>query len=217
MPTILFDLDGTLVDSAADLHAAADRMAASLGIPPFSRAEILSWIGDGARALITKALASRHRAFDEDAFQAFLADYTANAAVETEAFPGVAATLARLREQGFRLAVCTNKPEGATRALLDALDLAGHFDAVGGGDTFPFRKPDPRHLLATLQAAGGSREATLMVGDHRNDVEAAKAAKLPVVFATWGYGTRAMADGADAIASHPADLLALAPRLLAEA
>lgn len=214
MPTILFDLDGTLVDSAPDLHAAADRMAASLGLAPFSRAEIISWIGDGARALIEKALASRNHPFDEAAFQAFLADYTANAAVETEAFPGVAATLSRLADAGFTLAVCTNKPEAATRALLDALALTHHFAAIGGGDTFPFKKPDPRHLLATLESAGGAPDSALMVGDHRNDVDAAKGAKLPVVFATWGYGTRAMADGADAIAAHPADLLSLAPRLL---
>lgn len=215
MPTILFDLDGTLVDSAADLHAAANRMAETLGLAPFTRGEIVSWIGDGARALIEKALASRNHPFDEAAFQAFLADYTANAAVHTEAFPGVAATLARLADEGFTLAVCTNKPEAATRHVLDALKLSPHFAAIGGGDTFPFRKPDPRHLLATLEAAGGAPGSALMVGDHRNDVEAAKGAKLPVVFATWGYGTRAMADGADAVAAHPADLLSLAPRLLA--
>ncbi|MFQ3622193.1 MAG: HAD-IA family hydrolase [Acetobacteraceae bacterium] len=214
MRTILFDLDGTLVDSAADLHAAADRMAERLGLAPFSRAEIVSWIGDGARALVEKALRARAHPFDRGAFDAFLADYTANAAVETRPFDGIDAALDALRAGGFRLAVCTNKPEAAARALLQALGLARHFAAIGGGDSFPVRKPDPRHLLATLDAAGGRAEAALMVGDHRNDVEAANGALIPCVFAVWGYGTVQMAEGAAATAAHPADLPALADRLV---
>lgn len=212
--TILFDLDGTLVDSAADLHAAADRMADRLGLAPFSRAEIVSWIGDGARALIEKALHARAHPFDQHAFDAFLADYTVNAAVQTRPFDGIEAALDALCAAGFRLAVCTNKPEAAARALLEALGLARYFAAIGGGDSFPVRKPDPRHLLATLDAAGASAASALMVGDHRNDVEAANAALIPCVFADWGYGTAQMAEGAAAIAAHPADLPALADRLV---
>jgi phosphoglycolate phosphatase len=213
-PTVLFDLDGTLVDSAPDLHAAADRMAASLGLAPYSRAEIVGMIGDGAKALVTRALAARGRGFDEAAYEAFLADYTAHAAVETHPFPGIAALLDALEAQGWRLAVCTNKPEAAARALLDALGLADRFAAIGGGDSFPVRKPDPAHVRATLSAAGGDPARTVMIGDHHNDVQAARGAGIPCVFATWGYGTAAMAEGAAAIAAHPDEVPALLERLV---
>ncbi len=212
--TALFDLDGTLVDSAPDLHAATDRMMARLGLPGFTRAEVVAMVGDGARALVTRALAARGRGFDQAACEAFLADYTHHAAVATRPFAGIPEALAALAQAGWRLAVCTNKPEAAARALLAALGLARHFAALGGGDSFPVRKPDPGHPLATLRLAGGHPEAAVLVGDHRNDVAAAAAAGLPCVFVAWGYGPAAMAEGAAAVAHTPADLLALLPRLL---
>jgi len=204
--TAVFDLDGTLVDSAPDLHAALDRLMASLGTPPFTRQEVVGMIGDGVKVLVERALAARGLAFDPAALEAFSADYTAHAAVETRLFPGIAKALTMLEAEGWRLAICTNKPAAATAALLEALGLAGRFAAVGGGDSFPFRKPDPRHLLATLRAAGGEPSRAVMIGDHRNDVAAARGAGLPCLFAGWGYGPPVMAEGAAAILAHPEDL-----------
>jgi phosphoglycolate phosphatase len=158
------------------------------------------------KVLVERALAARGLGFDPAALEAFSADYTAHAAVETRLFPGIPQALAALEAEGWRLAVCTNKPAAATAALLEALGLVGRFAAVGGGDSFPVRKPDPRHLLATLQAAGGEPSRAVMIGDHRNDVAAARGAGLPCLFAGWGYGPPAMAEGAVAILPHPAEL-----------
>jgi phosphoglycolate phosphatase len=191
--TAIFDLDGTLVDSAPDLHAAINRQMAARGLSGFALPEIVAMVGDGARALVERALAARGKPFDAAALEAFLADYTAHAAVETRPYPGILATLETLEARGWRLAVCTNKPEQAAREVLAALDLARFFAAVGGGDSYPTRKPDPAHVLATLRDAGGDPAHAVMIGDHHNDIAAAEAAGIPAIFAAWGYGTPAMA------------------------
>ena len=198
----VFDLDGTLVDSAPDLHAALDRLMATRGLPPFGRPEVVAMIGDGAKVLVERALAARQRPFDAAALDHFLADYTAHAAVETRLFPGIEAALDTLARDGdgWRMAVCTNKPVGAARDLLGALGLLDRFAAIGGGDSFPVRKPDPAHLLATIEQAGGMGAGAVMIGDHRNDVAAARGAGIPCVFVGWGYGPLAMADGAPVVA-----------------
>ena len=216
-PVAVFDLDGTLVDSAPDIHAALDRLMAGLGLPGFTRPEVVGMIGDGVRVLVGRALAARGRPFAEAALADFTADYTARAAEQTALFPGIAEVLAGLEAAGWRLAVCTNKPAVATAALLEALGLAGRFAAVGGGDSFPTRKPDPAHVRATLALAGGSADRAVMIGDHRNDVVAGIGAGLPCVFASWGYGTPAMAEGAAAVAARPQELATLLPALLARA
>ena len=216
-PTLVLDLDGTLVDSVPDLAAALNRAMAARGLDGFGRAEVAAMVGDGARALYARACTARGAHFDDEGFAAFLADYTAHAAVETRAFPGAIEALGLLQAQGWRLAVCTNKPVAATHALLDALGLGHLFAAVGGGDSFPVRKPDPAHLLMTLAAAGGSAEAAVMVGDHRNDVAAAAGAGVPCIFAAWGYGPAAMAEGAAAVAEGFADVPGLAQRLVGAA
>ena len=196
----VFDLDGTLVDSAPDLHAALDRLMAARGLPPFGRPEVVAMIGDGAKVLVERALAARQRPFDAAALDHFLADYTAHAAVETRLFPGIEAALDTIARDGWRMAVCTNKPVGAARDLLGALGLLDRFAAIGGGDSFPVRKPDPAHLLATIEQAGGMGAGAVMIGDHRNDVAAARGAGIPCVFVGWGYGPLAMADGAPVVA-----------------
>jgi phosphoglycolate phosphatase len=144
----------------------------------------------------------------------FSADYGAHAVVETTAYPGVADGLKSLADEGWRLAVCTNKPEAAARALLAGLGLASLFAAIGGGDSFPVRKPNPAHLLATLKAAGGQPNRAVMAGDHANDVAAACGAGLPCIFAAWGYGPPWMAEGAVAVAQDFPELAAIARRLL---
>jgi phosphoglycolate phosphatase len=192
----VFDLDGTLVDSAPDLHAALDRLMAVKRLPGFARAEVVGMIGDGVRVLLERAYAARSIALDEADLQHFMTDYEANAAVLTRAFDGIPELLGGLRDAGWRLAVCTNKPEGAARVLLSGLGLDGHFSALGGGDSFPMRKPDPGHLRATLAAAGAAPEDAVMIGDHRNDIDAARGAGVRAIFAGWGYGPHSMAGGA---------------------
>lgn len=208
-PVALFDLDGTLVDSVPDIHAALDRMMARLGRPGFGRAEVTAMIGDGVRALVERALAARGLGFDQAVLEGFGADYTAHAAEATALFPGIAEVLEGLEKAGWRMAICTNKPAKATAALLGALGIGGRFVAVGGGDSFLVRKPDPEHLLATLRAAGGEVSRAVMVGDHRNDVLAARGAGVPCLFAGWGYGAPEMAEGAEVVARPEALLAAL--------
>jgi phosphoglycolate phosphatase len=207
-PCAVFDLDGTLVDSAPDLHAALDRLMAVKRLPGFARAEVVAMIGDGVRVLLERAYAARGIALDEADLQHFMTDYEANAAVLTRAFDGIPELLGGLRDAGWRLAICTNKPEGAARVLLSGLGLDGHFSALGGGDSFPMRKPDPGHLRATLAAAGAAPEDAVMIGDHRNDIEAARGAGVRAIFAGWGYGPHSMAGGAP-IAADVAALSAM--------
>ncbi|MDP3417582.1 HAD-IA family hydrolase [Falsiroseomonas sp.] len=211
-PIAVFDLDGTLVDSAPDLHAALDRLMAVRALPGFARAEVVAMIGDGAKVLVERALAARGLPFDQPALEAFLEDYGANAAVETAAFPGIREVVADLVRDGWRLAVCTNKPVSPAITLLRELGLAEHFAAIGGGDSYPTRKPDPAHLLATLRDAGGRAEDAVMIGDHHNDMAAARGAGVRPIFAGWGYGPVAMAAGAP-IAATPAGLQPLLARL----
>lgn len=212
--TLLLDLDGTLANSAPDLTAALNRTMAGRGLAPFSLSETTAMIGDGVRRLVERAFAARGRPMEEEALDAFIADYASHSADATRLYPDVAATLRNLHARGWRLAVCTNKLESPARDLLDALGIGGLFAAIGGGDSFPVRKPDPAHLLATLRAAGGVADRAVMAGDHRNDVRAAHGAGLPCVFAGWGYGTAAMAAEADAVAEHFTDLPVIAERLL---
>ncbi len=212
--TLVLDLDGTLVDSVPDLAAALNRAMAAQGLSAFSRAEVAAMVGDGARALHSRACTARGKAADEPGFAAFLADYTAHAAVGTRAYPGAEDALALMRGRGWRFAVCTNKPEAAARAMLHALGLAHWFAAVGGGDSFAMRKPDPAHLLQTLAAADGGAALSVMVGDHRNDVLAAAGAGVACIFARWGYGPAGMGEGAAATADEFAEVPALAERLV---
>lgn len=212
--TILFDLDGTLIDSVPDLAAALNRLLAARGLAGFGYEAVAGMVGDGAAVLVARAFAARCRTPDEAARTEFIADYTAHSAEGTRVYPGVVAALERLARDGWRMAVCTNKPEAAAHATLAALGLDHWFAAVGGGDSFPTRKPDPAHLLATLAAAGGERERAVMAGDHHNDVAGAIACAMPCVFAAWGYGPIEAGVGATAIARSAAELPALLNGLL---
>jgi phosphoglycolate phosphatase len=208
------DLDGTLVDTVPDLAAALNRLMRARGLPPFSHPETAAMVGDGVAALVRKAFAARGGTPDDAATGEFAADYAAHAAIDSRLYPDVLPVLQDLAAAGWQLAICTNKPEGAARSLLAALGLLELMEAVGGGDSFPVRKPDPAHMLATLAAAGGSIGQALMLGDHANDVVAARGAGLPCVFAAWGYGPIAMAADAAAIARDITELPAIAERLV---
>lgn len=214
MRTLVLDLDGTLLDTVPDLVSALNRALLDHGVPAFAQPEAAPMVGDGARVFYQRACAAREIPFAEPEFEAFLADYTAHAADDTRPFPGVTDTLRAMQSTGWQFAVCTNKPAAATHALLDTLQLTPWFASIGCGDSFPVRKPDPKHLLLTLAAASADPAHALMVGDHRNDVQAALGANIPCIFAGWGYGNPDMATGAVAAAAHFTDLPALAERLL---
>ena len=176
------------------------------GLPRAARPEVTALVGNGVRVLLAGLFANRDATLSEAALAEFQTYYAAHAAVETRPFPGIREALQILAQSGWGLTVCTNKPEAAARALLAELDLLRWFAAVGAGDSFPVRKPDPAHLLSTLEAAGGNADGAIMVGDHLNDVSAALGAGLPCIFAAWGYGDPAMSAGATAIAQTVAEL-----------
>jgi phosphoglycolate phosphatase len=212
--TLLLDLDGTLVDTVPDIAAALNRLMIARALPLFTVAEVAAMVGDGVAALVERAFAARGKVPDAAALDDFTADYSAHVAVDSCLYPHVAEELAALHRHGWTLAVCTNKPEAAARALLAAVGLLPLLQAVGGGDSFPVRKPDPAHLLATLVRAGGKPDRAVMLGDHRNDVVAARGAGVACIFAAWGYGPVAMAHGGDAVASDMAQAAAIAARLV---
>ncbi|NKF23895.1 phosphoglycolate phosphatase [Solimonas sp. C16B3] len=195
---LVFDLDGTLIDSVEDLRAALNRLLAGRGRPPLERSAVQAMVGDGARKLVERALTAAHGAAPDvatldPALTAFLADYEAAAAVHTRAYPGVREVLTRLRGAGLKLAICTNKPYAASVAVLDALQLSDAFDAVIGGDSTPARKPDPQPLQAALDALGLPPGGAVMIGDGPHDALAAAAAGTGFIGVTYGYGTAGFA------------------------
>lgn len=210
MPLAIFDLDGTLVHSAPDIAAVLNRALARRALPPFPLPEVQGMIGDGARALLDKAFGRRGAAWDARDLDPFLEELEANGARLSRPYDGVPEALDALAAAGWRLAVCTNKPEAPARAVLAALGLLPRFAAVLGGDTLPVRKPDPGHVRGVLAACGAAPAQAAMIGDHANDGMAARGAGVRSVFAAWGYGAD---PGADDVAARPRDL----PRLLGAA
>ncbi|HYZ41158.1 MAG TPA: phosphoglycolate phosphatase [Stellaceae bacterium] len=186
---LVFDLDGTLVDSVPDLQAALNEMLRQRGRRPLTPVQVRRMVGDGVPALVSRALAvsGADPAEAVTALPSFLEIYEANAARLTRPYPGVPGTLRALRRRGYRTAICTNKPQRATVAVLQGLDLLPLFDAIAGGDRFPFRKPDPGHLLALITELGAKSAATAMVGDNENDAAAAHAAAVPFLLMRYGY------------------------------
>lgn len=186
MLAVVFDLDGTLIDSAPDIAAVLNRVLAAEGLAPLTLEEVRAMIGDGAKHLLERGFAARGAQAGPQHLAEFMADYQANPVRETVCYPGMAEVLATLRGQGRVLGLCTNKPFGPTLRILEELGLVRHFAAITGGDSTPYRKPDPRHLAATL--AGMEVSNAIMVGDHANDLLAAAGLGLDAVFVTWGYG-----------------------------
>ena len=186
--TIVFDLDGTLVDTAPDLSNALNHVLTARGHDPVPAAAVREAVGRGARAMIEEALERAATQDDVDRMLAdFLVHYEANIAAESRPFPGAVAALERLSSAGARLAVCTNKRESLTRMLLQALELQDYFAATAGRDTFGVSKPDPGHLLGVIAAAGGEPSRAVMVGDSAVDIAAARGAGVPSILVTFGY------------------------------
>lgn len=223
-PVAVFDLDGTLAETAGDLIGTLNVILAREGLAPLPLERARDLLGAGARALIQRGFSAEGVALEparlERLFADFLAYYGDHLTDHSHLFPGVGAALDRLEAEGFRLAVCTNKVERHARDLLAALGLAPRFAAIVGKDTFPFSKPDPRHITATIEAAGGDPARSVMVGDSRADVDAARAAGVPVVGVTFGYTAVPMRELApDRLIAHfddlPAAVAALVPRAAA--
>lgn len=208
---ILFDLDGTLVDTAPDLAAATDYALDRAGRAAIGLDATRSMVGDGARALLEKGFRASGGmpapAQFEAAFNDFMIYYGRHLADTSRPFPGVVTCLAALAERDYALAVCTNKPEELSCSLLDQLGLSDFFGAVVGGDSLLVRKPDPGHIHGTLERLGPTFDWAAMVGDSANDVNAAKAAGLPCVVVSFGYTQIAPHQlGGDRLIDHFADL-----------
>jgi phosphoglycolate phosphatase len=186
--TIVFDLDGTLVDTAPDLTNALNHVLTARGYAPVPPAAVREVVGRGARVMIEQALQMARAKDDVDGMLAdFLIHYEANIAAVSRPFPGAVAALDRLAAAGARLAVCTNKRERLTRLLLQALDIEGYFTALAGRDTLGVSKPDPGHLTGTIALAGGDVSRAVMVGDSTVDIAAARAASVPSILVSFGY------------------------------
>jgi phosphoglycolate phosphatase len=184
---VVFDLDGTLVHSAPDLHAAANRMLEEIGEAPLTLAEVTSFVGNGIPVLVDRVMAARGLAPDRHAglLARYMAHYRADPATLATLMPGVRAALDAMAAAGVPMAICTNKPEAPTRDMLATLGIAGAFDAVVGGDTLPVKKPDPGPLL---RAAGMlAQDFTLFVGDSEVDAETARRAGMAFALYTGGY------------------------------
>ena len=188
-PTLVFDLDGTLVDSLADLRASLNYMLHGLNRRELSSDEVRKMIGDGTHALVGRALRARgNNDVDlESAHETFLNYYEAAPTRLSRLYPDVANTLESLGKSGVQLGICTNKQQAATHAVLEGLGIAQHFSAIVGGDIAPFRKPDPRHLLAVLEKLGVSPKESVMIGDNENDYAAGRGAGTAVVLMRYGY------------------------------
>jgi phosphoglycolate phosphatase len=191
-PAILvFDLDGTLADTAADLTATLNVILAREGLPAVPLADARKLIGAGARTLIQRGFAAAGRDLAPERLQRlysdFIARYDDHIADETRLFPGVEAALDRFEAAGFVFAVCTNKLENSSRLLLTALGLAHRFRAICGQDTFKIAKPDRRIFDETVARAGGDPSHAIMIGDSATDIETARAAGAPVVAVDFGY------------------------------
>ena len=184
----VFDLDGTLVDSVEGMTLAVNRLLRSLKAPPLVCKQAAIFLGHGLETLARRACRFRGVVATDDEIRHFVDDYRLDPLTGTRLYPGVAQTLSSLAQEGWRLAVCTNKAEQAALTILEGLDIIGYFDVVCGGDAMGSPKPDPRHIQHTLRLGGLESLPTVMIGDNAVDVAAAAGYGIPCVFASWGYG-----------------------------
>ena len=205
---VLFDLDGTLVDSVPDLAQAVDQMLQALGRPVAGEAKVRTWVGNGAAMLVKRALADSMQPSYEDAefdraYALFLQFYGAATAESSQLYPGATACLSALADAGVAMGLVTNKPITFTRTMLESFDLDRYFQVVLGGDCLAQKKPSPEPLLEAAKRCGADISQTLMVGDSKSDLAAARAANCPVACVPYGY-------------NHGLDIADFKPDLLVE-
>ncbi|MEM9738356.1 MAG: HAD hydrolase-like protein [Pseudomonadota bacterium] len=210
--TIVFDLDGTLVESAPDLLNALNHTVGPLGIAPIDLHDIRAMIGRGAKAMIQAAFEAEGRHLEpknmEALWTSFISHYQSNIAVDSYLFDGVEIALADLKNSGATLSVCTNKTQGLSDQLLNELAVAHLFSSVVGSDSVPAKKPDGGHILTAISRAGGTSRKAIMVGDSRTDEKAAQNAGLPFIFVPFGYEVAAVEDiTKSAVLNHYSELL----------
>ena len=218
-PTVVYDLDGTLADTAADLMGALNAVLEREGMGPLPIENAKTMLGAGGRALIARAFAASGRELPprklEALFGDFLAHYNAHIAEATCLYPGVKTALAAFAQAGWRQAICTNKMEASARLLMQKLGVAERFAFICGQDTFGIGKPDPKPLIGAIAASGGVRSFAVMVGDSMTDVRTARAAGLPVIAVDWGYADAPVAEfGPDQVVSRFDELLPASTALL---
>ena len=215
---VVFDLDGTLIDSEPDLRHALNLTLTQAGRDSLTRDQVIKMIGDGIPKLVERgflATVGPQNERLEDAVAFFSEKYEGTAAELSEMFPGAAHVLYKLKNMGLKLGICTNKPEKPAYKILNTFDISKHIDAVIGGDTFPgIRKPDSRHLSAVLKCLNVSPNYAVMVGDNHNDASAAQELGIPFIVVTFGYAHCPVeALGADGIIEHFDELLRVLDRL----
>ena len=197
-PIIVFDLDGTLIDTAPDLIDTLNVVFTREGLPPVAYETARNLIGGGARAMIANGIAAEGRVLEplklEQMFDDFIAHYSAHVADRSRPFPGLVGALDALAVGGYQFAVCTNKLERLSVLLLEKLELADRFEAICGQDTFGIQKPEPEILRRTIAAAGGSPQRAIMIGDSLTDICTARAASIPVIAVDFGYSERPVSE-----------------------
>ena len=202
--TVVYDLDGTLIDSAKDMQVAVSRVLTDHGLPVVTEDDVRNYMGQGSKVTMGKAFAKYGKTLDDTALSAvtreFMRYYEADPVSHTSAFAGVSEVVARFARLGLKQGVCTNKFERPSRMILEHLKLMPPITDVAGADTFPVRKPDPKHILMLVERMGGSPDRAVMIGDSIHDVEAAHGAGLPAVLVSWGYTDRPASElGAEAV------------------
>ncbi len=217
--TLVFDLDGTLVDTAPDLIRTLNHVLGESGIPAAPEDKMRPLISYGARRMLVEGLALVEQQLSEqhldDLFEKFLDHYGNNVAVESAPYPSIVEVLETALKAGAKLGVCTNKREDLTRTLLRELGLHDHFMAILGRDTLDVYKPDPRHLTETIARSGGHPDRAVMVGDSATDVATAKAAGIPVIAVSFGYSEIPAHElGADIVIDHYSEFMVHLPGLL---
>ncbi len=221
MSVLVFDLDGTLVSSGEDLVATTNAVLTSAGYAAAPADQLIKLAGHGAKALLRGGLDASATPWTDDLieplFHQFLDHYEIHMTDQTRPYPGAVSALSKLQEQGWRLAVCTNKSERLTHPLLDRLDLSRFFSSVVAGDTFVVSKPKAEPVLGAISRAGGKSEGSIMIGDTATDINAARAAGIPVIAVDFGYTPVPVTELApDRIISHFDELAGAVAELSAD-
>jgi len=203
---VLFDLDGTLVDSLEDLTDAVNHMLAGFGRPPLTSASVRRLVGKGAHNLVRRALETESEEAITRGIELFVAYNSDHVTDKSLLYPGVREALLQLAENGIRLVVISNKHEAICHLIMEALGIARLFEIICGGDTFPEMKPSPLPLLQALERLGIAAQDAVMVGDTINDIQAGQQAGVSTIGCTWGYGGIEELAGADHCAASPGDM-----------